>query len=234
MIIVRSPHRISLAGGGSDMHKFFSKNEFGATCSLAINRYVYVTINNLADYFPHRLRIAYSQTELTQDALHADGSTSVNPVPMSNENKQNLLDHLMLFYLGGNRSGSTILKEQNSNTVKNVESLLEMRSQAIEVAQILTGKPPFDSIGKLLKKGWDLKKSLAGSISNSEVDVAMQTALDHGAMGGKLLGAGGTGFLLCYVKPEHQEKVRSALSKYREIQFEVDPMGSTLLYYGEN
>ncbi len=67
MIIVRSPLRISLAGGGSDLPSFYS-NDFGAVCSIAINKYVYVTVNNLSVYFPHRLRIAYSQTELTQDA----------------------------------------------------------------------------------------------------------------------------------------------------------------------
>ncbi len=328
MIIVRSPHRISLAGGGTDLPDFYTNNQFGAVCSFAINRYVYVTINNLADYFPHRLRIAYSQTELTQDVqsikhpivreamklkklsggidinvmsdipagtgmgssssftvclLHAfnafqnqlvskekiadeacrleiemlkepigkqdqyaaafggihlykfnsDGTTFVEPIPMSSENKKNLIDHFMLFYLGGNRASNSILKEQNLNTNKNTEALLEMRAQAIEVAQILTSKPPYDSLGKLLKKGWDLKKTLAGGISNSDVDVAMQTAIDHGAIGGKLLGAGGTGFLLCYVKPENQASVRKALHMYKEIEFDVDPMGSTLLYYGD-
>ncbi len=328
MIIVRSPHRISLAGGGSDLPEFFQKHEFGAVCNFSINRYVYVTINNLADYFPHRIRIAYSQTELTQDVdsikhpivrealkmlklsggidinvmsdipagtgmgsssaftvslLHAlnafknqliskeklaqeacrleidllnepygkqdqyvaafgginlfrfnaDGSASIEPIPMAQENKKNLLDHLMLFYLGGNRAGAAILKEQNSNTLKNIDSLKEIRSQAIEVAQILAGKPPFDSLGKLLKKGWDLKKSLAGSISNAGVDLTIHKAVDAGAIGGKLLGAGGTGFLLFYVKPEYQESVRQSMKEYREIQFEMDPMRTSLLYYGD-
>src|SRR4051812_18556235 len=70
MIIVRSPLRISFAGGGTDMREYYrsSSEGFGAVCSLAINKYVYVTINNLSTFFPHRFRIAYSQTELTQDA----------------------------------------------------------------------------------------------------------------------------------------------------------------------
>ncbi len=327
MIIARSPHRISLAGGGTDIPDFYRKHEFGAVCSFSINKYVYVTLNNLADYFPHRFRIAYSQTELTQEThsikhpiirealkamnleggidvnimsdipagtgmgssstftvtfLHAlnafknrlsskeglaneacrleidilkehggkqdqyaaafgginliqfnaDESVNVRPLPISEENRENLLNHLMLFYLGGNRSGSPILRDQSNNSHQNTDALIQMRDQAIEVAEILTSKPPYDRIGDVLFRGWELKRNLAKSISNHEIDQYMEKALKAGAMGGKLLGAGGTGFLLFYVKPEKQNTVRQALSELREIHYQYDPMGSMLLYYG--
>lgn len=327
MIIVRSPHRISFAGGGTDMPEYYREHGFGAVCSIAINRYVYVTVNSLADYFPHRFRIAYSKTELTQDAasiqhpivrealkamgleggidvnvmsdipagtgmgsssaftvslLHAlnalrhrlvskeelareacrleietlkepygkqdqyaaafgginlirfnaDDRVTVEPIPMSEGASAELLGNLMLFYLGGNRNGSSILKAQHSNTKQNFEALTKMREQAIETARILAGLAPFDALGDVLRLGWELKKNLASGISNHEVDQPMEAALAAGALGGKLLGAGGTGFLLFFVPKARQAAVRKALSNLREIQFQVDHMGSTLLYYG--
>lgn len=305
----------------------YYREDFGAVCSLAINKYIYVTINNLSTYFPHRFRIAYSQTELTQDAssikhpivreallehniqrgidinvmadipagtgmgsssaftvsllhaLHAfqhklankeslahDASrleidllkepigkqdqyaaafgginlfrfypneqVSVEPLPMSDDRIKALMENLMLFYLGGHRQASSILKDQSANISANRKDLDEMREQALEAAQILTGAKPLDDLGALLHRGWLLKKKLSSQISNSGVDQAITQALDAGALGGKLLGAGGTGFLLFYVPKEKHALVRRALEAYTEVHFSVDSMGSSLLYYG--
>jgi len=329
MIIVRSPLRISFAGGGTDLRAYYQDHP-GAVCSMAINKYVYVTINNLSTFFPHRFRIAYSQTELTQDVssikhpivkaalkmlpafrggidisvmsdvpagtglgssstftvslLHAlcafqnkltskeelarnacqieidhlkepigkqdqyaaafgginlfhfnsNEQVEVQPIPLSSEAKQTLLDRLLLFYLGNNRQASEILKTHTANIPNKQSELLEMKEQALQVAQILTqpnDPNDYDELGKLLKRGWMLKKSLAPEVTNSEVDQAMEHALESGAIGGKLLGAGKTGFLLLYVPPNKKTAVRNALSIYKEVFFQPDELGSTLLYY---
>lgn len=326
MIIVRSPLRISFAGGGTDLRGYYAEGH-GAVCSMAINKYVYVTVNNLATYFPHRFRIAYSQTELTEDAasikhpivrelltelkfnggvdinvmadipagtgmgsssaftvsmLHAmhafrselvskeylaqeasrleidvlkepigkqdqyaaafggvnlfkfqpNEKVSIEPLPLSAARRDELVGNLMLFYLGGNRSASQILKTQKDNTQTNRAMLDKMRDQAMEVAQVLTGARPLDDLGAILHEGWIMKKSLASGITNPAVDNAMDVAVKAGAIGGKLLGAGGTGFLLFYVPKAKQEAVRHALQHLAEVHFQVDEMGSSLLYYG--
>lgn len=328
MIIVRSPLRISFAGGGTDLKEYY-KNGYGLVCSMAINKYVYVTINNLSTYFPHRFRIAYSQTELVQDvnsikhpivrealklmqldeggidinvmadipagtgmgssssftvcllhALHtfrnqlvakeklaeeachlevellkepigkqdqyaaaygglnllrfyANERVNVEPVPLSQEIRQQLRERLLLFYLGGNRPASNILKEQNLNTKLNQPELDRMRDQADEVAKILTGKTAnLADLGRVLKEGWDLKKNLANGISSSEIDQMIDRGLKAGALGGKLLGAGGTGFLLFYVPEGFTAKVKQALASLTCVGFELDDMGSSLLYFG--
>lgn len=336
MIIVRSPLRVSLAGGGSDVNDYYNAGHgFGAVCSIAINKYVYVTLNNLSSYFPHRFRIAYSQTELTQDIesikhpivrvalsemgiqggidinvmsdvpagtglgssssftvsllhalsafrhclaskeflakeacrleidvlhepvgkqdqyaaafgginlfrFHHNEQVGVEPLPLSEKVEQRLMRHLMLFYLGGNRSASRIMQEQRSNMPSKTAHLGEMRDQALRMAEILTQsassekEDSLDELGALLKRGWMLKRGLSQSISTSIVDEAMEAALAAGALGGKLLGAGGTGFLLLYVSPHQQAKVREALAEFSEVPFGIDHMGSSLLYYGND
>lgn len=328
MIIVRSPLRISFAGGGTDIKEYYS-NGFGAVCSMAINKYVYVTVNDLATYFPHRFRIAYSQTELVQDAhsikhpivrealesmkihggidvnvmadipagtgmgssstftvsllhalhafqnklvskehlaaeasrleidilkepigkqdqyaaafgginlfkFHKNEQVSIEPLPMSKSSREELNGNLMMFYLGGNRNASAILKTQSSNLEANRAYLDQMRDQAIKAAEILSGRYPLRDLGQLLLDGWKLKRGLAAGITNSDIDQAIEKALDAGALGGKLLGAGGTGFLLFFVPQDRQQAVRRTLESYAEVHFELDDLGSTLLYYAPN
>ena len=88
----------------------------------------------------------------------------------------------------------------------------------------------FNKLGKLLHENWLLKKSLVGAISNDEIDDMYQKAMDAGALGGKICGAGGGGFLLMYVPKAKQDKVRSALSDYRELPFMLDSFGSRIIF----
>ena len=91
-----------------------------------------------------------------------------------------------------------------------------------------------DSMGEILHTGWLYKKELAKGITNSQIDEAYEAARKAGASGGKLLGAGGGGFLLFYVKEEHQPKVREALKNLRELNFKFDNKGTNIIYYNKS
>jgi D-glycero-alpha-D-manno-heptose-7-phosphate kinase len=300
---------------------------------MAINKYVYVTVNNLSSYFPHRLRISYSQTELTQDvsairhpivrealktmdihggidinvmadipagtgmgsssaftvsllhALHsfrntlvskealarqaseleieklgepigkqdqyasafgglnlfrfmANEQVAVDPLPLSATAESRLMERLLLFYLGGERKASGILQEQKSNLEsgsRSVEALHQLREQALRSAKVIAGAQTgsdLDELGDIMKEGWVLKKTLASGVSTSIVDEAVCACEKAGARGARLLGAGGTGFLLVYAAPEHHQNIRKTMDHFKEIRFQTDHMGSTLLYYG--
>lgn len=142
---------------------------------------------------------------------------------------QYLNENLMLFYVGGNRSANSILTEQNKNTSKNLNQLHLMRNQAETLFNDIEQLP------NLLKEGWQLKKSLATSISNPRIDEIYNLAISHGAQSGKLLGAGGAGFMLFYCTKEHQSAVRNAL-----VQYGINPIpvvigyaaGSEIIYNG--
>ena len=140
-----------------------------------------------------------------------------------------LNDNLMLFYIGGRRSANSILTEQNKNTSKNLKQLNLMRDQANELFNDIEQLP------KLLKAGWELKKSLATSISNEHIDNIYTLAISHGALSGKLLGAGGAGFMLFYCPKARQNMVRDCLTRHGIQHIPVTigyAHGSEIIYHG--
>ncbi len=320
MIIVRTPLRISLAGGGTDIPEYFLKNGYGAVCSLAINKYVYVCVKELPEEFPFRYKLSYSKTELvnskaeiehpiirwatslapgnlssldfnsmadipagtgmgssssfTVGLLHAlwlhqgqtpskeelarlacrveidlcgepigkqdqyaaaygginyfrfnaDGSVLTQPVILDPAREKEMLSTLRLFYLGKQeRSASAILAGQ----AKSGHALKQLRDCAdAAVYQLTQGSPK--GLGQLLDASWQNKKTLSSSISNDLIDRLYDLALRQGAWGGKLLGAGGSGFLLISCPPDC--KLDLGL---KEIPFRVDYQGSKAYYMGE-
>jgi D-glycero-alpha-D-manno-heptose-7-phosphate kinase len=158
----------------------------------------------------------------------------INPIICKNETKERLEKNLMLFYLGGARSSSRILSQQNHNINKKdiFEMNIKMRDLAYEMETALS-ENDLEKFGELLNKNWMLKKQLAKGISNLEIDKYYDLAIGAGAKGGKLLGAGGTGFLLFYVEPEKQQSVREVLSGLKEEKIEIDYEGSKIIYMGD-
>ncbi|WP_197035476.1 GHMP family kinase ATP-binding protein [Paenibacillus sp. UNC451MF] len=165
--------------------------------------------------------------------FNRNGSVSVEPIVMRPETYTKLQNNLMMFYTGTSRSANTILSEQKQNISQDdkANNLLQMCGLAEEM-KIALEHNDLSSFGHILNRGWHLKKTLASGISNPEIDRAYDTAMEHGALGGKLLGAGGGGFLLFYCEPENQEKVRAAIGlKKMDITFEYD--GSSVIYIGD-
>lgn len=321
MIITRTPFRVSLAGGGSDLREFYLRNGYGAVISMAIDKYMYIVIH---PYFHDKIRLKYSKTEdvcsldeiehpLIREALRkvhiergieiasfadvpagtglgsssaftvgllnalytfkgqvvskaelareaceieisvlgapigkqdqyavafgdmnyiqfdSDETVNVTPIVLRQEQRDMLQDRLCLYHVGGQRSARDILAEQKNNlsepkrflaTQKMVGLAGELRKM-MEIGEM-------DSVGRILHEGWLLKKSLATGISNTTVDKLYAKFRRYNATGGKLLGAGGTGFLLFYSE-DH-----AYLQKYmglRMLPFHMDREGTKAIYY---
>ncbi len=164
--------------------------------------------------------------------FNPDGSVAVEPIKIPDETKKALEDNLVLFYTGITRQSRTILTEQKKETLKQEKwlKLCKMRDLVFELRDALTGGD-LSSFGEILNKGWLLKKEIASGISNDIIDAYYKKALESGATGGKLLGAGGGGFLLLYCDKDKQQKLRESLP-LREIKFAFDPEGSRIVYLG--
>ena len=164
-----------------------------------------------------------------------DETVRVTPLYLKPENKKLLEEHLVLFYIGSQRSASTILQEQRKNTLSQSEkfnALCQMADMAEELYhRLIDGE--LHALGHLLHQNWQLKRQLAGGITNQAIDQIYQTALEAGAVGGKLLGAGGGGFMLFFVPPDQKQKLLDALSHLRFFPFHFENEGSKLIYYGE-
>ena len=157
-----------------------------------------------------------------------DGSVTTEPIPISRQNLRSISENLMLFYTGISRKADPLLARQDSNTSKNLEVLRSMKSLVFELEDELH-KGNIDALGEILHRGWCKKVALAEGISTSVIDEAYKAARRAGALGGKVTGAGGGGFLLFYVPPGYREGVRLALKGMRELPFELDQTGSRTL-----
>jgi D-glycero-alpha-D-manno-heptose-7-phosphate kinase len=165
--------------------------------------------------------------------FHKNGHVSVNPVYLAQEVYQSLQDNLCLYYIGNQRSASSILAEQRKNTSQadKFTTLQNMVKLVYELRDTLTqGK--LNEFGKLMHENWMMKQQLASGISNPLINELYDTALKNGAIGGKLLGAGGGGFMLFYCPKEKQPKLDEALKKVRRFQFKFEQEGSKLIHYG--
>ena len=164
------------------------------------------------------------------------GKVNIEKIYLTTEGYQRLENNLMLFYTGKTRSASSILTEQKKNTSsdeRKVENLHKMVQLAKDLKDELL-RNNIDSMGEILAEGWRLKQSLASGISNEFINENYELAIKNGAMGGKLLGAGGGGFLLFYVKEENHQRVRDALTQLKEMPFKFDNKGTTIIHYNKH
>ena len=138
--------------------------------------------------------------------------------------------HLMLFFTGFSRTASEIAAEQIKNTPHKKKELTAMY-QMVDEAISLLNTSRFLEFGKMLNETWKLKRSLSSKISTSYIDDIYETAMKNGAAGGKLLGAGGGGFILFLVEPEKQASVKAALNNLLHVPFEFDEMGTQIIFY---
>lgn len=162
-----------------------------------------------------------------------DGSVTVEPVLMDSEKKRELESNLMMFYTGKLHSASAILKEQSSNIAAGdkQKNQLKMCGLARDLRnELVSGN--IGAMGEILHENWLLKKTLASGISNPAIDGAYEKAMSAGATGGKLLGAGGGGFLLFYVNREKQEAVKNAIG-LPQMPMAFDRQGSVIIFAGE-
>lgn len=158
-----------------------------------------------------------------------DEQVLVERVVINESELRRFNQHLMLFYTNHGRQAATILNEQVENIKDRMPVLRELKSMAY-TARGLLEQGNFDDFGRMLHESWQLKKSLASKISNSEIDDLYATARKAGALGGKITGAGGGGYLLLYCPREKQYDVRAALSDFRELPFHLESDSSKVIF----
>ena len=159
-----------------------------------------------------------------------NGEITVNPVTISYERIQALNENLMLFYTGIIRTAEKVAKSYVDIIEEKEKQLLRMHDMVDEAIELIANGN-LDSFGRLLNDGWQKKRSLSKRVSNSLVDEIYASAIDAGALGGKLSGAGGGGFLLLYVPSEKQPDVKQKLSKLLHVPFSFEPNGSQIIFY---
>jgi len=165
--------------------------------------------------------------------FHPDDSVDVEPVPCKAETLADLERRIILVYTNEQRDADEILRRQSAGTQKRMDVLRQMRDLADEARQAINGSADLDEFAALLHRGWELKRSLGFGISNGRIDAWYEAARRAGAQGGKLLGAGGSGFLLLMAPPERHEAIREALGRPRELEFSIDRLGSRLIFISE-
>ncbi|VVB51320.1 Galactokinase [uncultured archaeon] len=162
------------------------------------------------------------------------GKVAVEPIHLKKDTFEELQKNLLMFYTGDQRKTSAILEEQKKNmqSEDKVETLKKMVALVGELRNALYNGD-LNEFGQLLNQNWTLKQKLASKITNPQINAHYEKALKNGALGGKLLGAGGGGFLLFYCEEGKQDKLRNALTPLRELTFKFDTEGSKVIYVGD-
>jgi len=161
--------------------------------------------------------------------FNADESVDVIPIICKSSTKKELNDNLLVFYTNLKSSSKDILPEQKRNTPKQRDVMDKMVELAHQMKEALE-QNDLTEFGSILHQNWIHKKKMASRISNPIIDKHYAAAMDAGALGGKVLGSGGGGFLIFYAEPEKQDKVRAALSSLQETPFHFEPDGSRIIY----
>ena len=158
-----------------------------------------------------------------------NGSVKVDNLNLCDEQIRRFGSNILLFYTDKTRKADTILAEQKKNTINKSEIIKKMVDLVDPFAENLKSKN-YDKLGELLHTNWEYKKQLASKISNGDLNNMYDTAIKAGAIGGKISGAGGGGFMMLYVPRHKQDNVRERLKNYRELPFMIDKYGSRIIF----
>lgn len=204
----------------------------------------YVTKEQLAKDAIHMEQEVIQENVGSQDQISAayggfnricfkhDGSFDVAPIIIRRQNLEALENRLMLFFTGLSRNASDIAKSKIENLKSRQAELSRMQAMVDEAITILNGKEDaIDDFGRLLHESWTYKRTLSEKVSTPFIDELYEAARKQGAIGGKILGAGGGGFLLLFVPPEFQQRVKDRLVKLIHVPFRFENSGSKIVLY---
>ncbi|MBK8094091.1 MAG: GHMP kinase [Verrucomicrobiaceae bacterium] len=214
------------------LHAFQGRTASAETCAALACE---VEIGKLQEPIGRQDQYAAAYGGLNLLRFRAGGGVEVNKIPLGRDARQHVEQRMLMYYTGITRSASDILAEQSRNTQSQEDKfnlLRRMRDQAYTLAERLQCGE-YHAIGEVMHEGWLMKRQLAQKISNPEIDTLYQAAIDSGATGGKLLGAGGGGFLLFYCEPEKQPALRQALSALREVPIHLENQGTRVIFYND-
>lgn len=196
------------------------------------NRACQIEINVLGHPIGKQDQYAAAYGGVNYFTFERSGDVQREKILVSDNDLRNMNRKLMMFYTGIRRSADGILSRQSQETKNKMEVLMFMRDQANRMRDGLAQKGFTPDFAKMLDEAWQKKKSITSGISNPEIDELYQKAISAGAIGGKLLGAGGGGFILLYCDEPYQSAVRKALG-LRELDFEISLSGSRVVYFAE-
>ncbi len=215
------------------LHALYAYTGKFASKELLARQACEIEIEILKDPIGKQDQYAAAYGGLNLITFSPDESVQVSPIVMPAGQRQRLCENLVMLYLGGTRAAGDILAGQQENVHRDknkFNSLVRMTDLAKQLHSSLTNGA-IDDMGPILDENWCLKKELSPRISDRWIDSCYETAKQNGASGGKLLGAGGGGFLLLYCPKEHQEKLLHALPDFRHMRFSFDSIGTTIVYY---
>lgn len=196
------------------------------------NRACQIEINALGHPIGKQDQYAAAYGGVNYFTFERNGDVQREKISISDNDLRNMNRKLMMFYTGIRRSADGILSRQSQETKNKMEVLTFMRDQANHMRDGLVHEGFTPKFAKMLDEAWQKKKSITSGISNPEIDELYQKAISAGASGGKLLGAGGGGFILLYCDEQYQPAVREALG-LRELDFEISLNGSQVVYFAE-
>jgi len=176
-------------------------------------------------------QVAAAYGGFNHTTFHESGEISVQPVTLSPERFAELNSHLMLFYTGIKRTASDVAASYTNNLDAKKRQLRILKDLVGESIDVLTHRRPISDFGELLNEAWMVKRSLSSAVTNSEVEAIYAQAQSAGALGGKLLGAGGGGFMLLFVPPERQAEVSHVLGGLVQVPFTFEFSGSQIIFF---
>lgn len=188
-----------------------------------------IEINKLKNPIGIQDQYAVAFGGLKKYRYHASGEVTISSVLCKKRTREILERRLMLFFTGKTRISSTILSDQKKNIDDRMTILDEMTGM-VDKAEDCLCNDNLDEFGRMLDHAWTLKKKMSDHISTSDIDDMYQKSKEAGAIGGKILGAGGGGFLLLYVPEEKQDSVKEALNEYRLVDFRFEDEGSRIIF----
>lgn len=213
-------HALSALGG-----RYVSKDDLARDA-------IHVEQNIIKENVGSQDQISAAYGGFNRIEFNRNDTFSVSPVIVPPERMKELQDHLMLFFTGLSRIASDVAKSKINNIRYHENELHRMHEMVGEAINLLQDpRVPLEQFGELLDEHWKYKRSLADTVSNSDIDGIYEAAMAGGASGGKLLGAGGGGFMLLFVRPELQHEVRSRLGRLIHVPFRFDDSGSRVVLY---
>jgi len=210
------------------------KGEYRSAEHLA-KEAIHIEQDVLHEHVGSQDQIAAAYGGLNKIEFYPGGSFNVAPLIIEPSRLESLQNHLMFFFTGVSRFSSEIAASQIAN-IKDRSVELHAIGQMVDASLDILGstRTPLEEFGHLLHEGWQVKRKLSDKVSNAHIDGVYKEARSAGAIGGKLTGAGGGGFMLLFVPPEKQKHVRERLSKLTYVPIRFEPAGSRIVLYQPN
>ena len=216
------------------LHCLFALKRFMPTKLQLALEAIHIERNVLKEHVGSQDQMFAAFGGFSQITFTKDDSVGIKPIIMERERLIQFQNHLMLYFTGFSRFASEIAEIQIKNTHSKKKELSSIYGMVDEAIAILSGRRELTDFGILLDESWKLKRSLSEKISTPQIDEIYEAAMGAGALGGKLLGAGGGGFMLFFAKPEDQPRIKEKLGSLLHVPFRFDSNGSQIIFYEPN